>query len=88
MKEYGNNDSWFNLYTVPLMVEQVLHVCTRALYIFKDDQLLMNFHELESKKNKFVIYDLKNGTLNIHEIQNMNHLWCTKVYIESLTSPC
>jgi F-box interacting protein len=88
MKEHGNNDSWVKLYTVPLMVEQVLHVCSRALYIFKDDQLLMNFHELESKKNKFVIYDLKNGTLNIHEIQNMNHLWCTEVYIESLISPC
>ncbi|MCH84686.1 F-box family protein, partial [Trifolium medium] len=25
LPEYGNNDSWVKLYTVPFMVEQVLH---------------------------------------------------------------
>jgi len=56
MKEYGNQESWTKLYTVPNLQHWGLEVCT-ALYISKDDQLLMQCEEIESGDIKLVVYD-------------------------------
>ena len=88
MKEYGNKESWTNLHRVPYMEDRVLHHYTKAMYIFEDEQLLMSFYKFESfesYKLKLGVYDSKNGTLEISEIQNIRD---PQVYIESLISPC
>ncbi|XP_058784571.1 F-box/kelch-repeat protein At3g23880-like [Vicia villosa] len=88
MKEYGNNESWTKLYNVRCMKDQVFYSYTKALYISEDDQFLINFYDLRSKKLKLAIYDSKNciwknpGTHNVKSSSNV------EVYIESLISPC
>jgi F-box interacting protein len=95
MKEYGNKDSWTNLYRVLHMKDQVLCRYPKALYIFEDEQqLLMGCFEPQgfgSYKLKLVAYDSKNSTLEISEIQNISSHRMElhpQVYIESLISPC
>jgi len=94
MKEYGNKDSWTNLYRVPHMKGWVLCLYPKALYISEDEQLLMGFYDSQgfgSYKLKLVVYDSKNGALEISEIQNiLSHgmQQNPQVYIESLISPC
>jgi F-box interacting protein len=88
MKEYGNKKSWTRLYHVPYMEDWGLCHFAKALYIFEDEQLLMDFKELESHKLKLVVYDSKDGTLEIPEIQNIGGWMDPEVYIESLISPC
>jgi F-box interacting protein len=82
MKEYGNKESWTKLYSVPKMRDRDLYRC-EALYIHEDDRML-----LMQSFNKLVVYDSKNGTSNIAEIQNINPWMHPQVYIESLISPC
>ncbi|CAJ2663126.1 unnamed protein product [Trifolium pratense] len=89
MNEYGNKESWTRLYScVPFTVDRGLHLRPNALYISKDNQLLMDFYEFNSNKSMFVDYDLKNGTLKSFEIQNIDRWVDPEVYIESLISPC
>jgi F-box interacting protein len=88
MKEYGNKKSWTRLYRVPYMEDRGLCRYTKALYISEDEQLLMDFKELESHKLKLFVYDSKDGTLEIPEIQNIGGWMDPEVYIESLISPC
>jgi len=87
LNEYGNKESWTKLYSVPHMGDQGSLSYTKALYISEDDQMLVDFYELGSNELKLVVYDSKNGTLNIPEIQNINRLMEPVVYIESLLSP-
>jgi hypothetical protein len=82
MKEYGNKESWTKLYSVPKMRDRDLYRY-EPLYIHEDDQML-----LMQSFNKLVVYDSKNGTSNIAEIQNINPWMHPQVYIESLISPC
>ncbi|XP_039686646.1 F-box/kelch-repeat protein At3g23880 [Medicago truncatula] len=88
MKEYGNKKSWTRLYRVPYMEDRGLCRYTKALYISEDEQLLMDFKELESQKLKLFVYDSNDGTLEIPEIQNIGGWMDPEVYIESLISPC
>jgi F-box interacting protein len=89
MKEYGNKESWTNLYRVPHMEDRVLRHYIKAMYIFEDEQLLMGFYEWsECLKLKLVVYDSKNGTLEISKIQNITRQGDPQVYVESLISPC
>jgi len=89
MKEYGNQESWTKLYTIPNLQDLDLEA-SRALYISEDDQLLVQCHEYGGEcddDTKLVVYDSKTGTLNIPEFQtNYEHTYA-KVYIESLISP-
>ncbi|XP_050892764.1 F-box/kelch-repeat protein At3g23880-like [Lathyrus oleraceus] len=87
MKEYGNEKSWTKLLTVPPMEEPGFYGFTMALYISKDDQVLMEF--LKKKKYSLVVYDSINNTFNIPKFQNNNHgeMVAQEVYIESLISP-
>jgi len=68
MKEYGNKKSWTRLYRIPYMEDRCLCRYTKAIYISEDEQLLMKFKELGSHKLKLVVYDFKDGTLEIPEI--------------------
>jgi len=86
MKEYGNQESWNKLYIVPDIQDQGLKPF-KALYIFEDDQLLLQFYALQGGNIKLVVYDSKTGTLNIPEFQNNYEQLCSDVYIESLISP-
>lgn len=88
MKEYGNKESWTRLYSVPYMEDRGLRAYTKALYISEDEQLLMDCYVVGSNILKLVVYDSKNGTLKIPEIQNINRWMDPEVYIESLISPC
>ena len=86
MKEYGNQESWNILYIVPDIQDQGLKPF-KALYIFEDDQLLLQFYALQGGNIKLVVYDSKTGTSNIPEFQNNYEQLCSDVYIESLISP-
>ncbi|CAL5210209.1 unnamed protein product [Lathyrus oleraceus] len=87
MKEYGNEKSWTKLLTVPPMEEPGFYGFTMALYISKDDQVLMEF--IKKKKYSLVVYDSINNTFNIPKFQNNNHgeMVPQEVYVESLISP-
>ncbi|RHN75064.1 putative F-box associated interaction domain-containing protein [Medicago truncatula] len=89
MKQYGNKKSWTRLYRVPHMDNRGL-LCnyTRVLYISEDEILLMDFGKLECYQSKLVVYDSKDGTLEIPTIQNIGGWIHPEVYIESLISPC
>jgi F-box interacting protein len=86
MKEYGNQESWTKLYSVPHIQDQGFDF-NKALYISQDDQLLVEFEEWQSEKLKLVFYDSKTSTLNIPEFQNNYKQVASIVYIESLISP-
>jgi hypothetical protein len=82
MKEYGNKESWTKLYWVPLMSR----LYNKTLYIFEDDQLLIDFYDSDHML-KLIVYDSKNRTSKILEIQDINYRIKPEVYIESLISP-
>jgi hypothetical protein len=58
----------------------------KTLYIFEDDQLLIDFYDSDHML-KFIVYDSKNGTTKILETQDINYRIKPEVYIESLISP-
>ena len=88
MKEYGNKDSWTKFYNVPYIRDKGFYAFTKMLYIYEDDQMLIDFLELRSFRLKLGMYNSKNGTLSISKIQNINCPMVPRVYVESLISPC
>jgi F-box interacting protein len=85
MKEYGNQESWTKLCSVPK--DHHGFEASAAVYISEDDQLLLQCYEFESGEEKLVVYDTKTGTFNILEFQNNYEHISQNVYIESLISP-
>ena len=91
MKEYGNINSWTKLLRVPYIGDRDFYFYNKALYISKDDQVLMNFREMG--KFSWAVYDSINDTFKIPEIQsnikdsNVGGVYFPNVYIESLISP-
>jgi F-box interacting protein len=86
MKEYGNEKSWTKLFKIPYIGDSGLYWHTKALYIYEDDQVLVNFR----KQCKFTlaVYDSKKDTFRILEIQNDIQAYVTEeIYVESLISP-
>jgi len=84
MTEYGNQESWTKLYTIPSLQDQHF-VSATALYISEDDQLLVRCYAYEVVK--LVVYDSKTSTLDILEFLNDFVYNNAIVYIESLVSP-
>lgn len=83
MKEYGNNDSWTKLFRLPHMKDHPRswsHAC--PLYVSEDDQVLLDM------TSKLVVYNYRDGTFKDFGIQNTFSCWNSKVYQESLISPC
>ncbi|XP_050892525.1 F-box/kelch-repeat protein At3g23880 [Lathyrus oleraceus] len=86
MKEYGNEKSWIKLFSVPHMRECGFHGYIGALYVSKDDQLLMEC--LKMRNYSLVVYDSIHHTFKIPKFQNNIYGEMTqKVYVESLISP-
>ncbi|CAJ2641525.1 unnamed protein product [Trifolium pratense] len=87
MQEYGIKESWTKLYNVPYVGTQ----CTypRTGYISDDDQVLFILYDLIDSKYKLVVYNSKNGNMNIPKIQQTDGFMILGVYVESLISlPC
>ncbi|RHN65491.1 putative F-box domain-containing protein [Medicago truncatula] len=84
--EYGNQESWTKLCSVPDMHDHGFQA-SAAVYISEDDQLLLQCYEFDSGEEKLVVYDSKTGIFNILEFQNNYEHISQKVYIESLISP-
>jgi len=83
MSEFGNNDSWNILYSVPYMGgDEVPNA--KALYITEDEKLLMYYRH--SMPKKLGLYDSKNGTSHMFELQNSSFM-DPIVYLESFISP-
>jgi hypothetical protein len=87
MKEYGK-DSCTKLYNVPYIRDSSSHASLEMLFIYEDDQMLKDFLELRSFKLKLGMYNSKNGSFKISEIQNINRLVDQKFYVKSLISRC
>ncbi|CAK8574269.1 unnamed protein product [Lathyrus sativus] len=87
MKEYGNENSWTKLVTLPSREESHFYYCTKALYISSDDQVLMEC--CTGDGNNLVVYDSINNTFNIPKFQNNIHSMkvAHDLYVESLISP-
>nr|AFK46050.1 unknown [Medicago truncatula] len=56
MKEYGNQDSWTRLFRVPYMGGVGSDPYTKALYVYEDDQVLLEY------MMKLVVYNSRDGT--------------------------
>ncbi|KAK7359684.1 hypothetical protein VNO77_01647 [Canavalia gladiata] len=82
MKDYGNRESWTKLFRVPYLGNPDSLPYTKALYISEDDQILLEF------QSKLVVYNSRDGTFKVPEIQDINGWMVPEVYIESLISPC
>ena len=83
MKEYGNKDSWTKLFHVPNMGGVGSYTHSKALYVYKDDQVLLEL------KSKLVLYNSTDDTFKALKIPMRRHNWMIpEVYQESLISPC
>jgi len=82
MKEYGNKDSWTRLFRVPYMGGVGSDPYTKALYIYEDDQVLLEY------MMKLVVYNSRDGTFKTLKIQRRRDWMIPEVYQESLISPC
>ncbi|XP_058754907.1 F-box/kelch-repeat protein At3g23880-like [Vicia villosa] len=86
MKEFGNEKSWTKLVSVPYTKECGVYGYSRALYISKDDQVLVDFF---NEKYGLVIYDSINNTFKIPNFQKniQGEMVTEDVYVESLIWP-
>jgi len=83
MVEFGNNESWHILYTIPSIAVQ--HPPAKVLYISEDEQFLM-LHD-DMRQWRLGVYHSRNYTSNIIELQHRAYM-DPVVYTESLISPC
>jgi len=93
MKEYGNKESWIKLFTVSYMEDPFYmwgpsksYALTKVVYIFEDDQVLLESKGSWSKK--LVVYDPKNDIfkLQYNSAYNLSD-GAPEVCVESLLSP-
>ncbi|KAK7412628.1 hypothetical protein VNO78_04135 [Psophocarpus tetragonolobus] len=82
MKDYGNKESWTKLFRVPYTGTSDSFPYTKAICISEDDQVLLEF------QSELAVYNPRNGTFKIPEIQDMNKCMTPEIYVESLISPC
>jgi len=83
MKEYGNQESWTKLFTVPYKRDHTnSHVrVKKAVYLFDDGQVLLKF--IGDFGKSLILYDPKRGSLKSTNFQEV-----PEVCVESLISPC
>lgn len=87
MKEYGNEESWTKLFHFPEMNDSFLPPYAKPLWIYEDDQVLMDYTVLEPRIN-LAVYDFKKGTLKKTLTQDIKSPFTSEVCVESLISPC
>ncbi|KAL5068415.1 hypothetical protein RYX36_019302 [Vicia faba] len=88
MKEYGNEESWTQLFRIPCSPESFYTISATPIWISKDDQVLMKKEMLPAGDMNLAICDFKNGACKILMKEYINHWGPSDVYIESLVSPC
>ncbi|XP_058767898.1 F-box/kelch-repeat protein At3g23880-like [Vicia villosa] len=88
MKEYGNENSWIKLLSVPHMKLPRVFGYTNVLYISEDGQVLMEFFK-EWEGFNLVVYDSINNIFKNPKFQNNIHckMVAQEVYVESLIYP-
>jgi F-box interacting protein len=99
MKEYGNNESWTKLFTVPYMryCRKSYHL-SKTIYMFEDGRVLLEVesNRVESNRDSFrklIVYDPRIGTFKFVKFQNKsfyNPIFSSvpEICIESLISTC
>ncbi|CAJ2638483.1 unnamed protein product [Trifolium pratense] len=82
MKEYGNKVSWIKLFTVSRMSNAL----TKAIYIFKNDQVLLE--SIGAWYKKLIVYDPRSDTFKFKKRSAYNPSDIPpEVCVESLLSP-
>ncbi|KAK7245760.1 hypothetical protein RIF29_40609 [Crotalaria pallida] len=84
MKDYGDNKSWAKLFRIPPYMEDVdSFPYLNVLCISEDEEVL-----LEYNSKKIVVYNIRNETFRIIEIQYLVNGWAVPhLHVESLISP-
>jgi len=87
MKEYGNEQSWTKLLSVPQTETHhgFLYPYTKPVYISEDDQVMLKRPEMGGFD--LVVYDSITNTLKTLEIENLDGWMEPNIYVESLISP-
>jgi len=80
MKEYGNEQSWTKLFSIPHIEDGIYYHCN-ALYISEDDQVVLEFLLKTGIKKSLLIYDSLNNTSKIPQIQNIDYWLISKIYV-------
>ena len=87
MKEYGNKESWTKLFTVSYMQGPgKSYTLIKAIYMFEDEQVLLEYIEPGDSYKKLTVYDPRNGTFKFTNFQNKS-VHALEVCVESLISP-
>jgi hypothetical protein len=82
MKEYGNKESWIKLFTVSSMSNPL----TKAIYIFKNDQVLLE--SIGAWYKRLIVYDPKSNTFKFKKQRAYNPSDIPpEACVESLLSP-
>jgi len=82
MKDYGNKDSWTKLFTVPYREFIYYNYANLFCINIEHDQVWLYVCD------KVYVYNFKNGTLKIPEIQGSAIIrFSSNIYVESLISP-
>ncbi|MCH90448.1 F-box family protein, partial [Trifolium medium] len=81
-EEYGNKESWIKLFTVSRMSNAL----TKAIYIFKNDQVLLE--SIGAWYKKLIVYDPRSDTFKFKKRSAYNPSDIPpEVCVESLLSP-
>ncbi|XP_058784567.1 F-box/kelch-repeat protein At3g23880-like [Vicia villosa] len=88
MREYGIKESWIKLFDLSYLQDSTKpSTLTKVLYLFEDDNVLLEFIYFEKKK--LILYNSKNGSFKKGSFKNAAMFQHTlEVCVESLISPC
>ncbi|XP_058784568.1 F-box/kelch-repeat protein At3g23880-like [Vicia villosa] len=88
MREYGIKESWIKLFDLSYLQDSTKpSTLTKVLYLFEDDNVLLEFIYFEKKK--LILYNSKNGSFKKGSFKNAAMFQNTlEVCVESLISPC
>ncbi|PSS35700.1 F-box/kelch-repeat protein [Actinidia chinensis var. chinensis] len=81
MKEYGVRESWTKLFVISYLPEPSNDGFSRPLCISKNGEILLQYG------SQLVLYNPKDGTSKILDIQNIYDFLESDTYVESLVSP-
>ncbi|XP_057486624.1 F-box/kelch-repeat protein At3g23880-like [Actinidia eriantha] len=81
MKEYGVRESWTKLFVISYLPEPSNDGFSRPLCISKNGEILLQYG------SQLVLYNPKDGTSKILDIQNIYDFLEADTYVESLVSP-
>ncbi|GAU24908.1 hypothetical protein TSUD_116330 [Trifolium subterraneum] len=87
MKEYGHTKSWTKLFTVSYAQDpNMSYNLTRVIYMFEDDQVLLELKVDRDSHEKLIVYDPRINTFKFTNYLNKSR-YASEVCVESLISP-